>query len=298
MLSYVQTVPCTIAHRRAVSEVFVTDSARIGDDEFALAVQIPRAHSLWYDREAGYHDPLAMAEAARQGSFVVVHRHLGVPLDLPFSMQRYEFSVDGLEAFRDDEKSPLEGELRYRLSDRIDRDGELGSMRIDGSLVIGGTPAMTVSGDVVFMSREDYTALRRFQRARKPLGTATGAAVKPVDAGLVGRRDLRNVVLGEGGLLVIDRRHPSFFDHDYDHVPGPLMVEGFRQIAIVAACEAGTLRSPVAAMTRCRVTFDDFAEFEAPVELSAEVVGDVVRVGVHQFGKQLVEGEVELRPFA
>jgi hypothetical protein len=298
MLSYAQTVPCTIAHRRAVGEVFVTDSARIGDDEFALAVQVPRAHSLWYDREAGYHDPLAMAEAARQGSFVVVHRHLGVPLDLPFSMQRYEFAVDSLEAFRDNEKSPLEGELRYRLSDRIERDGELGSMRIDGSLVIGGTRAMTVSGDVVFMSREDYTALRRFRRARKPLGTAAGVVVKPVDAALVGRRDPRNVVLGEGNLLVIDRRHPSFFDHDYDHVPGPLMVEGFRQIAIVAAGEAGVLPSPAAAMVRCRVTFDDFAEFEAPVELSAEVVGDVVRVGVHQFGKQLVEGEVELRPFA
>ena len=133
--------------------------------------------------------------------------------------------MDRLEAFRDNEKSPLEGELRYRLSDRIDRDGELGSMRIDGSLVIDGTQAMTVSGDVVFMSREDYTALRRFQRARKPLGTAAGVAVKPVDAALVGRRDPRNVVLGEGNLLVIDRRHPSFFDHGYDHVPGPLMVE-------------------------------------------------------------------------
>jgi hypothetical protein len=314
-LTFDQTVPRAIAHRRAVGEVFVTDSARTGEDTFALAWQIPRAHALWGDGPAPYHDPFATAEAARQGCFVVVHRHLGIPLDLPFSLQRFEFQVTaGLEPFRDNQRSPLQGLLHYRLSQQEFRGGALGSMRIDGALHIDGAEAMTVGGDVVFMPREDYRALRAFQRSRKQLdGVAPWKPAAAVPPAMVGRRDERNIVVGEptatsypSGLLryplVIDRSHPSYFDHDYDHVPGPFIVEGFRQAAVLAAAGTGVLRSPVVAMTGLTVSFADFGEFEAPLDYSAEAMPGPdgrarVRVGLHQLGAEIAGGRIELTPY-
>ncbi|WP_405824902.1 hypothetical protein OG241_46925 [Streptomyces sp. NBC_01390] len=314
-LTFDQTVPRAVAHRRAVGEVFVTDSARVTDDEFLLAWQIPRAHSLWGDRTAPFHDPFSIAEAARQGCFVVVHRHLGIPLDLPFSLQRFEFRVTSdHRPYRDDRRSPLQGLLRYRTGRQELRGGESGTMTIEGELQIDGVPVMTISGDVVFLPRGDYEALRAFQRSRKPLADVPPwQPAAAVDPALVGRRDERNVVVGEPAPLphpagparyplVIDRGHPSYFDHDYDHVPGPFMVEGFRQAALIEATRSGLLASPAAAMTGLSTTFSDFGEFEAPLAYSAEArpgSGDrvTVRVGLHQFGSEIAEGSIEFTPY-
>jgi 2-oxo-3-(phosphooxy)propyl 3-oxoalkanoate synthase len=303
-LTFDRTVSRELAHRRAVGEVFVTDSARLSDDEFALALQIPRAHSLWGDRDVPWHDPFATAEAARQGAFVVVHRYLGVPVEVPFTMRTFEFSVADLHAYQDNRRSPLEGVLRYRISDRRGHGGRLGSMRVDGTLTVDATVAMRVGGDVAFMSRDDYLALRAFQRASKPVDTSTAPDVRPVDAVAVGRVDRRNVVVGEpvGKYypLVVDRAHPSYFDHDYDHVPGPFCVEGLRQAAVLAAVESRALDTPVAAMSGCDVRFHDFGEFEGPLYVSAEIVDSAsdghvhVLVGLHQFGKELVSGRIDL----
>jgi hypothetical protein len=310
-VSFEQTVPRAIAHRQAVGEVFVTDSVQIADDEFLLGVQLPRAHSLWFDRRVRFHDPVSTAEAARQSVFVVIHRHLGVPVGLPFSLQRMQFAVADLAAYEDDEASPLQGRLRLRVT-RQGLSLLLGGMSIDGELTIGDAVAMTLSGDIVFMPRADYDALRSYRRARKPLepGVAVSAA-RPLEPAAVGRLDPRNVVIAapererdSAGAtrypLVIDRRHPSFFDHAYDHVPGPLIVEAWRQAAIVTAHAAGALPAPVAAVTGCEFTFTDFGEFEGRVECSAllePATSPAVRVGLHQFGEQIAAGRIELRPY-
>ncbi|WP_239377309.1 AfsA-related hotdog domain-containing protein [Frankia sp. Cj5] len=314
-LSFEQTVPRAIAHRRAVGEVFVTDSRQLADDDFLCAIQLPRGHSLWADRARGFHDPFAAAEGARQSAFVVLHRYLGVPVGLPFSMQRFAFEVLDLAAFQDDERWPLAAVLRYRITNLQLRGGELGSLTLTAELAVDGAPAMTVSGDAVFMSRDDYEALRAFQRARKPIepGRIPPPAA-PIDPAEVGRRDVRNVVIGEplegagdSGVIrhpvVIDRSHPAFFDHDYDHVPGPFLVEGFRQAAIVAALRAGLVASPSVAMAGLLVDFAGFGEFEAPLALSA-VAGPVsaggcvpVEVTLEQFDERIAHGRVDLRPF-
>jgi hypothetical protein len=326
-LRFDQTVPRQLAHRRALGEVFVTDSAQAGEGEFQLALQVPRAHSLWFDRRIPYHDTLSSVEAARQAAFVVVHRHLGVPLGLPFSLQRVSFRVDDLEAYRDNLESPLEGVLRLCLAEQNIGAGQLGTMTFEGDLTIADSRAITVSGGIVFLAMDDYQALRAFQRRRKPFATAEGAAeselaaarrpvaVTPVAAiapAEVGRYDERNVVIGAPTVgeadslrfpLRVDLGHPSFFDHSYDHIPGPLLGEGLRQAALVTAVRAGALRSPVAAVMACEADFSDFGEFEAPVEISAavgEASGDgtaLVDLGVHQFAKQIATGTIELQEY-
>lgn len=311
-LSYERTVRRELAHRRAVGEVFVTDSAQTGEDEFALAIQIPRGHSLWSDRRADYHDPFATGEAARQGSFVIIHQHLGIPVDLPFSMRTFGFTVDRLDAYHDGQRAPLDGIVRYRLSDKRVSGGQLGSMRVDGEVTLNGVRAMTVGGDVVFMPGGDYQALRAFQRARKPIEPGTRPEpTPPLPPASVGRSDPRNVAIGPPAgpagsrrfPLVIDKSHPSYFDHDYDHVPGPLCVEAFRQAAIVTAREAGVIPSPVVAMTGCQLAFDDFGEFEETLFCTADIVPGPedlpvrLRVGLRQFGRELVTGHVELTTY-
>ncbi|WP_303621522.1 AfsA-related hotdog domain-containing protein, partial [Nocardia tenerifensis] len=59
--------------RRSVSEVFVCDRARIAPELFVIAVQLPRAHSLWSDGHYEYHDTLMAAEAVRQAAIMSGH---------------------------------------------------------------------------------------------------------------------------------------------------------------------------------------------------------------------------------
>ncbi|MFC4534996.1 AfsA-related hotdog domain-containing protein [Sphaerisporangium dianthi] len=307
LLSFEQTMPRALAHRQAVGEVFVTDSAKGAEGEYLVAVQLPRAHSLWFDRKIAFHDPFSTAEAARQGSFVVLHRYFGVPVGLPFSLLRWQFRVEDLECYRDDEATPLQGVLRYRVDDKGKPGADLGDMTLYGELVIDGRTAMTLSGDVVFFDRDDYKALREFQLSRKPAAAAGAPRPKPLDPAQVGRTDPRNVVVGEPVEhrfpYVIDTTHPSYFDHAYDHVPGPFIVEGFRQAALVTATRAGRLASPVAAVTGCATTFRSFGEFGSVLEASARVcerdeAGRVtVELALHQDGKQLAEASVELSPY-
>lgn len=311
-LRFDQTVPRQLAHRRALGEVFVADSVEAGDGVYLLAVQVPRAHSLWFDRRVAYHDPLCAVEATRQASFVVVHRHLGVPLGLPFTLRSFQFRIEDLDAYRDTRSSPLEGILQLRLADRHKGGVELGSLSLEGKLTIAGSLAMTVGGEIVFLPEADYEALRAYQRRRKPLGVGKSTVpVRPLKPALVGRFDERNVVIGvptadaQGDVrfpLVVDDTHPSFFDHEFDHVPGPLIGEAFRQAAIVTACRGGVLRSPVATVAACEAKFSDFGELDALVEISACVrtanqQGATVDVAVYQFGKQIAQGSITLREY-
>jgi A-factor biosynthesis hotdog domain len=314
-LTFEQTVPRSLVHRTALAEVYVADSVQTGEDEFALAVQVPRAHCVWFDRRAPYHDPLSTAEAARQGVYVVVHRHVGVPPRTTFSMQRLELRVVSLNAYRDDGRSPLQGVLALRLVERVGSGGAFGSMYFEGRLSVGGAVAMTMAGDLAFMPPDDYAALRAYHRRRNPLAGPRGPVGGPAIAAFEhGRRDQRNSVLAgpdadwtcDGAAryaVIVDQEHPSFFDHRYDHVPGPLIIEAYRQAAVVTAHRAGALPSPVAAITGCKVAFTDFAELDARIDCIAAVDDAVdgggvgVTVGLEQFGKAISTGRVELCPY-
>jgi hypothetical protein len=304
-LSFARTVPREIAHRRAVGEVFVTDSVSCGPAEALLAFQIPRAHSLWADRARGRHDVFAVGEAARQAAFVFFHQHLGLAVGLPFSMQSWRLRVLDPAALADDERTPLEGQIRYRAT-RKQVTAVQGSVSIEGSVLIDGRTALEIASDVVWASREDYQALRAYQRSRKPLVQDDGAPAERYRAKDVGRADQRNVVLGppagapgDTHRLVIDLSHPAFFDHSYDHVPGPLMLEGLRQVALLSVHRRGLMPASDAQVAELDARFTGFAEFEGPVEYTADepataAGGLAVDVRIAQFGTVLANGRITL----
>ncbi|MEV6766588.1 AfsA-related hotdog domain-containing protein [Streptomyces sp. NPDC051105] len=314
-LGFEQTVPRSLAHRRQIGEVFVADSAQGSEDDFHLSFQIPRAHSLWADRHPSHHDPFASAEAARQSIFVLLHRHMGVPVGLPFSLQRIALRVEDPQAYADDGTSALQGYLHYRVAERQGKGSDVVGMTLEGVMEIGGRRAMTLTAVLAFMSQEDYDVFRAFQRAQKPVDTARLTPAHRLSPGQVGREVPRNVVIGSADrehpesddgriryLLAADRRHPAFFDHEYDHIPGPLMAEGLRQAAVAAACRSGAMASPHALAVGCEAAFLDFAEFEADLVHEAEVQTPgadgrlPVAVRLLQFGKTVVEGRIELLP--
>lgn len=310
-LRFERTVPRELAHRRAISEVFVADSASVAEDEFVAALQVPRAHSLWHDHRHAIHDPMLLVEACRQAAFVGAHRYLGVPVGTRGSLSCVAFRVVDLDAFGDDGAHPLEAIAHIRVAERDERGGALVGLSIDAELEIGGATAMTMSGTILFMPADDYAVLRAHQRAGKPLLAAVPPAPPRIDASLVGRGDPRNMAIGDvpAGApasgeqrfpVVVEPTNPAFFDHSQDHLPGPLIVEVYRQAAIRTATRSGALASPVAVVTDCRATFADFAEYEGTTECTARLAGTAgdgritINLALHQFGAQLAEAHLEL----
>jgi hypothetical protein len=283
-------------NRRSPTEVFATDAARLTADEFAVAVRLPHDHALWSDRRYPGHDTLAVVEAFRQALVLVRYRYLEVAAGTPSGVQQLEFTVDDPGAFRADGVTPLDCVLTMRVIRSTMGDGLLG---LTGTCTTPHGPGMTFSAGSVLMPRAVYDEIRAYQRSRRGPGDPGPAAASPVDPASVGRRDPRNVVagrpVGPAGRypVLVDRTHPSFFDKNYDHIPGTLMLEAARQSALLAAAETGP-----AAVTRCRLSFATFAELDAPCECSVTVERGArsvtAAVAFHQYGDQIAEGELEL----
>ena len=100
-------------------------------------------------------------------------------------------------------------------------------------------------------------------------------------AGL-GRELPENVVIsapacGEGGdwsaSLIVDRKHPFFFDHPCDHVPGMLLMEGCAQMASATGSQAAGRNPSEALVNAYDIQFARFVECHFPVTLEAHVRG-------------------------
>jgi hypothetical protein len=299
-------------HRRALAEVWVADTAQVGVDEFLVATQLPRAHTLWSDRGTVYHDPLFTIEIGRQACLALSHLYYRVPLDWQFISRTINLRVLELAAYVDDQASPPEAVLRVRFTGKWERDELLRGMSMEGELVIGGLQAASIHGDLAFFPREEYEQLRRHVRERKPLAGARRRIVPhPLDPRRVGRLLEANVAIESGRapqatagesrfVAVIDERNPCHFDHPQDHVPGAMLMEIYRQSAIATATDGDIDAAPGAVFTGCAVELSEFAELDAPVECSAVVIersGDgraQIALQLHQFDTQIGAARVEL----
>ncbi len=300
-----------LVHRRALAEVLIADTVEVADDEFLLGTQLPRAHSLWSDRQHSYHDPLITIEVCRQACLAIPQRYYQVGPDWQFISTHIDFSVVNLDAFTDSEESPPEGIMRARFSNKRERRGVLCGITVQSELTIDGLAAATVDGDLMFFPRTTYQRLRSQQRKSKPLeGRRWPTVPEPIDPHRVGRILYRNVTISESTvpaapgeyryLAIVDRRHPSFFDHPLDHVPGALVIEVYRQAAIATATSSGEGTAAEAVVTRCDVQLSDFAELEAPVECLATSIDEAgdgrvsMALTLHQFETEIGGAQVEL----
>lgn len=111
-----------------------------------------------------------------------------------------------------------------------------------------------------------------------------------------GHHDEREIFLSN---LVVDTKHPFFFEHPNEHVPGIMILEACRQLVVACAHEYGNVASKGAHMILdvMEAKFDGFLELYAPVILRAQVTSKRIQRGswstvrmditIHQNGEQM-----------
>jgi hypothetical protein len=281
-LSYSSTVPRALVHRAAVCEVFLTDSARVAEDAYLIAAQLPRVHSYYNDQitaPAAY-DPLLLVEVFRQASIYTAHTFLDAPVDDKFIFNSGEMIITDAAALHIGAR-PGHARIHARQAELKQREGVVTGSTLDMVLTVDGREAATMRTTCQWMPGRAWDRMREKGRARLTLSPArphhTGRRVAPVT---VGRVSAQNVVLSETEVrecemltqIIVDQANPALFDHPLDHIPGALIFEGFRQSAVHAAYELFGLSPRGLLLTRVETDFTRFGEFELPTDCLVRVV--------------------------
>ncbi|MEV0250958.1 ScbA/BarX family gamma-butyrolactone biosynthesis protein [Nocardia sp. NPDC050712] len=301
--SHLRTVSRVLAHRCAVSEVFVTSLDRIGPDEFLVGAQLPRMHAYYGDHTGALglrHDPLVVMEAARQAAIAVTHEFFGVPPEMAFIVRTFN-GTGSDTAVWETCTAPADLVMVVRVSGRHERGGVPHGLDLVLEIACGGAPMMTVDGSFSWTTPQRWEAMRTDFRNSLGLGLFQGASPLSERAGSasVGRENRRNVVIGPPEVagrtaraaLVPDLTHPFLFDHQLDHVPGSLLIEAARQTALTLLPELPRLVSVASG-------FERFVELDRPAGCVAEIVESevdplVVRCVLEQAGAVAARVDLE-----
>jgi hypothetical protein len=271
-------VPRKLVHRAAVSETFLTDAAELGPDRFLVAAQLPRAHALYNDVTAGYHDLLLLAETVRQAGTLVSHQFYGVPESAVFPLRQAQIEVTELDALA---SAGVASELvaDVYITDQQRQSGALSSMNLRARMFLDGRAVGWAGGAMHFVSPSSYGALRR-KRSLVASQTAPSAVDRATPSS-VGRSDQRNVVVedfqrpaGDGAYscrILADSSHPAYFDHPQDHIPGMLLLEAYRQLGMLSVADACGWAPQSLLVVDCDASFSRYAELELEARCHATV---------------------------
>lgn len=276
-LSYQSTLPRSLVHRSAVSEVFVTDLVAQPGQRFLAAAQLPLTHAYYNDHgpAAACFDPVLILEAGRQAG-IAGGTLIGLSSEVQMLVGSFTLQLDAPELLG---QATRPGELRIENSFEAVRFRGGGRVRrglVRQELALNGEPIGSHVMECQFVSPAEHAALRRVMRQSPPPSTAElrpGPVPGHVPAGQVGRADQRNVVLadlareaGRVRALVAPRfDNRALFDHSYDHLPAMTLTEAARQLALVAVRdETGTLPGPARIVT-ISGAFGRFAELDSPL---------------------------------
>jgi 2-oxo-3-(phosphooxy)propyl 3-oxoalkanoate synthase len=297
-LSFEQTVPRSLVHKRSLENVLLTEIGASAEDRFFCAGRVPAAHRFFNDAGRSPHtDILFFTELGRQASLAVSHRFLGVA-------QEDAFIFEGSEAILAPgawtaalHESPdavfvdiHAREITRRRNDVVSRVVADHVMWIGGEQVFLGTGAWTIQPAALFQR------LRRSSARVAPPAAPTGTC--PTPRARLARTSGDNVVISppQAGIagtswtasLIVDPGHPYFFDHACDHVPGMLLLEGCSQLALAA--DATTGRACVASYD---MRFGQFVECDRPATLTLEPAGASLASGERRFTIAVTQNGIE-----
>ncbi|MFF6790340.1 hypothetical protein ACVW0K_003744 [Streptomyces filamentosus] len=284
-LDYTRTVDRLLVHRDALGEVFLTDLRQTGENTYLAGAQLPRSHAYYGDhlnRPLSY-DPLLILEACRQAGLAGAHRFYGVAPDNKFILTHLRLHISHPQQVTVG-SAPLPLAIETLIVSRKERDGRVTGLDYEFTLVSGGIRVGTAALGLRFKTPGGYLTLRLNNRGGLALpSSATSPQAVPgtlVPAHLVGRANPDNVVLVEpavtsssaSALLRVPTGHPSLFDHPQDHLPGMVIAEGARQLALFAALELHGMSASKTLVTGVDVLFTRFGELEDETVLTAESV--------------------------
>lgn len=318
-LTFDRIVPRSLVHKQAVEEVLLCDYKELGVNEYVVSAHLPRCHTYFNDVCSPFYDFTVLGEILRQSGLLTGHCFHDVRPETQYIFRKItgHTECDDVNTMRVGD-TPTELHVHYSLHNLRLRRGRLTSFEGFGQMYANGKYVGSGNGHCQLLSRGTYGALREMMR--DPDGTegdmAEGpapATCEPLEPSTVGRRDTRNVVIGafapgdEANTytvgLVIRPDHRVFFDHPQDHVPGTLLIEAFRQLAIRAINASHGLAAEDLYTVGMESEFSSFVELDAPAEVVA-TVGDVqsdsrgrqvrVEVAVRQSGATVAESALTL----
>jgi hypothetical protein len=283
-LSYQSTVPRSLVHRSAISEVFVTDLVPLQGQDFLAAAQLPLTHAYYSDhpQPVPCFDPLLILEAGRQAG-IAGGTLIGLAPETQMLVGSFTLQLDEPTLLRCPRRP---GELRIENSFeavRVRRGGQVRRGLVRQVLALNGERIGSHVMECQFVSPAESEALRKVMRSTPAPSTADypeGPVPGHVPAWQVGRASQRNVVLadltrapGRACARVAPRfDNRALFDHAYDHLPAMALTEAARQLALVAAQDVTGIMPDPGQIVTITGTFARFAELDSP--LYAEAVAD------------------------
>ncbi|MFF4957329.1 AfsA-related hotdog domain-containing protein [Streptomyces sp. NPDC001222] len=305
-LEFVRSVDRRLLHRRALSEVFLTDTSAVDDQRFLAGAQLPSSHAYFTDH-VGHTvvDPILLLECARQAETCGAHRHLGVDDETKFVLQSWSMRLPGLFAGCSGDPAELVMEV---TTDRPAAAGAAArSVTYAMRFLLSGQEVGEVRMAVGYLSSTTYSFIRSKRRGSPPVSSDDVAAVPAtVDARDVGRADPVNALLvdpvrdGEGitAGVRIPSDNPSMFDHAQDHLPGMVLTEAARQAALLSGARLLGQPADGTTLVGFDLGFTRFAELDAPTTVSAVPDGEsdgirTFRVVFRQDGEEIASGTVD-----
>lgn len=294
-LTFLRTVDRTLVHRRALSEVFLTDSIGVDDAAYVAGAQLPASHA-YYGDHIGHRavDAVLLLECARQAETLGGHVHLGVGPGTKFILRSWSMRLPGLfDALPDGRAAELSMSV---VTNRPPGLARLRSLTYDISLSTAHGHVGDIRMDVGYLSDDAYSFVRGQRRGTPPPSSEDWpTAPTTVDPRLVGRSDPANVVITDavvtGGFATASVRpvftNRSLFDHAQDHVPGMVLTEAARQLALLVGQAA-----PRTAMVGFDLAFDKYAELDAAVTVTVNQRDGGFQVAFHQDGETIAAGEL------
>lgn len=256
-LSWSRTVPREMVHRSSVAEVLLTDVRPDRAGGFEAAACWPRSHTTFPRDGSDLHSPLLVVETLRQLGIYLPLRYFGVAPTAHLLIRDLYFALMA-------DREPRAGHGGTEVACAIgvhgvrrDEDGAVTGLRLEVRFSSGGTEFAQAGGGARFLAPDAYTAVRaRHGGAVDPQRPDAHGRPAPGTLAVAGHGDV--LIARRSGVLAVepaDPRHPFFFDHSSDHLPGMVLLEAARQAS--AEASGGTLLRPTAG----RLVATRFTEF-------------------------------------
>ncbi|MGW0455866.1 AfsA-related hotdog domain-containing protein [Gordonia sputi] len=295
----------TLVHRRATSDVFISDLISADDTSFITTAQLPRTH-IYYNDHLGVHaefDPYAALEAMRQATILYAHSTHNIDLESAFLFTVATLTVVAREPTPLPEVGPLEGQIIGIVKEWKIRNGQRTGYILSMTFTSKCGRIITAEFGAQWMPNSAWQKLRARQRAalgleEEPLVTDTSSHER-LSPTRLSRSNHRNIVIGAPSVsdehpglsfpIIVDQNYAGIFDHQLDHVPAAVMFEAGRQAAIYTGEYLFHRSTNRPMVTRIEASFEAIGELEIPTSISVSTA--VEEAGRQKYGLLITQDD-------
>ncbi|MBC7984632.1 MAG: hypothetical protein H7Y02_12340 [Candidatus Obscuribacterales bacterium] len=296
-IAFTQTISRELAHKRRLENVYITSVSQVSNNQFVCGAFVPLANMYLNEMRAAPGDmALTIIEIGRQAGIAICHQYLGVPSTHAFVLHDVRFTATAAYAAADWTTDDMLAVKTTVVDHASSEHGTRTTLCGESEFVLGDKCIGRLSVTGIIQSAERYQRLRKLTLTRRLRSDKSLPQPEPQQIGLWLQTifPAKRPVLGEvlwmnhGGsvfttTLQVDRTNRFFFDHENDHVPGMLILEGLRELAHDVAlrfnrppARHAVPRAPVGDIS---ISFKSFAELDQPVELVAHVKPNLAAKG-------------------